>query len=145
MRKSDGEPMSGCGFWRKRLPLRRVPFFNSHTLHPSLTSSQMHAARLFRPIRVANRQFSRSLSAATTTTTRVDDAVIPLSNVEAQWEKLTADEQLTVHQQLEELQKRDWKTLSLDEKKAGMCIRLFLKPFPLPLYPASTRTRNNHH
>jgi len=89
----------------------------------------MHAARLFRPIRAANRQFSRSLSAATTTTTttttttaRANDAVIPLSNVEAQWEKLTSDEQLTVHQQLEELQKRDWKTLSLDEKKAGVYI-----------------------
>jgi hypothetical protein len=87
----------------------------------------MHAARLVRPIRAANRQFSRSLSAATTTTTtRANDAVIPLSNVEAQWEKLTADEQLTVHQQLEELQKRDWKTLSLDEKKAGAYIRFFL-------------------
>jgi len=80
----------------------------------------MHAARLFRPIRAANRQFSRSLSAATATTTaRTNEAVIPLSNVEAQWEKLTADEQLTVHQQLEELQKRDWRTLSLDEKKAA--------------------------
>lgn len=112
----------------KSLPLRRVPFFNSHTLHPSLTpsSSQMHAARLFRPIRAANRQFSRSLAAATTTTTRTHDTVIPLSNVEAQWEKLTADEQLTVHQQLEELQKRDWRTLSLDEKKAGTCIRFSL-------------------
>jgi len=143
--KSDDEPMSGSGFCRKRLPLRRVPFFNSHTLHPSLTSSQMHAARLARSIRVANRQFSRSLSAATAATTRANDAVIPLSNVEAQWEKLTADEQLTVHQQLEELQKRDWKTLSLDEKKAGMSIRLFLVPFlPLP-WIASMRARNDHY
>jgi len=58
-------------------------------------------------------------SAAATTAPRVNDAVIPLSNVEAQWEKLTPDEQLTIHQQLEELQKRDWKTLSLDEKKAA--------------------------
>lgn len=51
--------------------------------------------------------------------------VIPLSNVEAQWEKLSADEQLAVHQQLEVLQKRDWKTLSIDEKKAG---ELFFMP-----------------
>jgi len=79
----------------------------------------MHAARLVRPIRAATRHFPRSLSAAATTAPRANDAVIPLSNVEAQWEKLTADEQLTIHQQLEELQKRDWKTLSLDEKKAG--------------------------
>jgi len=79
----------------------------------------MYAARLVRPIRVANRHFSRSLTAAATTTSRANDAVVPLSNVEAQWEKLTSDEQLTIHQQLEELQKRDWKTLSLDEKKAA--------------------------
>ena len=95
----------------------------------------MHAARLFRPIRAANRQFSRSLSAATTTTARANDAVIPLSNVEAQWEKLTSDEQLTVHQQLEELQKRDWKTLSLDEKKAGVYIS----------HLASTRARGYNY
>lgn len=35
------------------------------------------------------------------------------------WERLSADEQLAVHQQLEELQKKDWKSLSIDEKKAG--------------------------
>ena len=46
-------------------------------------------------------------------------AAIPLSNVEAQWEKLSPEEQLSVHQQLEQIQKKDWKTLSIDEKKAG--------------------------
>ncbi|KAJ3482482.1 hypothetical protein NLI96_g6961 [Meripilus lineatus] len=46
-------------------------------------------------------------------------AVIPLTNVEAQWEALSADEQLAVHNQLEEIQKRDWRTLSIDEKKAA--------------------------
>lgn len=30
------------------------------------------------------------------------------------------EEQSLVHEQLEKLQERDWKTLSLDEKKAGM-------------------------
>lgn len=45
--------------------------------------------------------------------------IIPLSNVEAQWELMTGDEQVLVHQQLEQLQKKDWKELSLDEKKAG--------------------------
>jgi cytochrome c oxidase subunit 4 len=86
----------------------------------------MQAIRLARPrAYLSSRQIARSLSAAahtstvTTTTSSAANAVIPLSNVEAQWEKLTAEEQLTVHQQLEELQKRDWKTLSLDEKKAG--------------------------
>ncbi|QRW03825.1 cytochrome C oxidase polypeptide IV [Ceratobasidium sp. AG-Ba] len=31
---------------------------------------------------------------------------------------LSAEEQVEVHRELEELQKRDWKTLSIDEKKA---------------------------
>jgi cytochrome c oxidase subunit 4 len=46
-------------------------------------------------------------------------SAIPLSNVEAQWATLGATEQTAVHQQLEELQRKDWKTLSLAEKKAG--------------------------
>ncbi|KAF8055849.1 COX4, subunit IV of cytochrome c oxidase [Lyophyllum atratum] len=46
-------------------------------------------------------------------------APIPLSNVEAQWAKLSSEEKLSVHEQLEELQKKDWKALSLDEKKAA--------------------------
>ncbi|KAF8447240.1 cytochrome c oxidase subunit IV family [Boletus edulis BED1] len=45
--------------------------------------------------------------------------VIPLSNVEAQWEKLTMADQATVQRQLEEIQKKDWKSLSVDEKKAA--------------------------
>ncbi len=44
---------------------------------------------------------------------------LPLSNVEAQWEKLSKEEQVGLHRQLEELQKKDWKTLSIDEKRAG--------------------------
>ncbi|KAG5643327.1 hypothetical protein DXG03_001177 [Asterophora parasitica] len=46
-------------------------------------------------------------------------APIPLSNVEAQWVKLSSEEKVSVQEQLEEIQKRDWKTLSLDEKKAA--------------------------
>jgi cytochrome c oxidase subunit 4 len=42
-----------------------------------------------------------------------------LSNVEAQWERLSKDDQVAVHTQLEALQKKDWKELSLDEKKAA--------------------------
>jgi cytochrome c oxidase subunit 4 len=43
--------------------------------------------------------------------------MIPLSNVEAQWAKLTSEEKTTVHEQLEVLQQKDWKELSIDEKK----------------------------
>ncbi|KAJ6514582.1 COX4, subunit IV of cytochrome c oxidase [Mycena vulgaris] len=46
-------------------------------------------------------------------------AAIPLSNIEAQWTLLSPDEKTSVAEQLEELQKRDWKLLSLDEKKAA--------------------------
>lgn len=49
-------------------------------------------------------------------------SAIPLSNVEAQWATLNQAEQAAVHQQLEELQRKDWKTLSLSEKKAGTSI-----------------------
>jgi cytochrome c oxidase subunit 4 len=51
--------------------------------------------------------------------TATSSAVIPLSNIEAQWEKLPAEERAQVHNQLEEIQKKDWKTLSVDEKKAA--------------------------
>src|SRR6267154_4306343 len=52
-------------------------------------------------------------------------SAIPLSNVEAQWATLSPSEQTAVHQQLEELQRKDWKTLSLSEKKAGTSYSLF--------------------
>ena len=45
--------------------------------------------------------------------------MIPVSNIEAQWEQLTNKEQLEVYEQLLDAQKKDWKTLSIDEKKAG--------------------------
>ena len=52
-------------------------------------------------------------------TVESQQTIIPLSNIEAQWEKLSRDEQITVHRQLEQLQKRNWKELTIDEKKAG--------------------------
>jgi hypothetical protein len=57
-------------------------------------------------------------------------SAIPLSNVEAQWATLSPAEQTTVHQQLEELQRKDWKTLSLAEKKAGASIYSYLISSP---------------
>jgi cytochrome c oxidase subunit 4 len=45
--------------------------------------------------------------------------VIPLSNVEAQWARLNTEQRLAVHEQLEVLQKKDWKELSLEEKRAA--------------------------
>ncbi|EUC57132.1 cytochrome C oxidase, subunit IV/COX5b [Rhizoctonia solani AG-3 Rhs1AP] len=50
---------------------------------------------------------------------RSSNSAVPLANVEAQWESLSSEEQVEVHRELESLQKRDWKTLSIDEKKAA--------------------------
>ncbi|KAJ9104365.1 hypothetical protein QFC19_004007 [Naganishia cerealis] len=44
-----------------------------------------------------------------------------LGNIEATWTKLPKEEQHEVYRTLEEVQKRDWKQLSVDEKKAGEC------------------------
>jgi cytochrome c oxidase subunit 4 len=58
-----------------------------------------------------------SSAAPPVTASRV--APVPLSNVEALWTKLSSDEKLAVHEQLEGLQLKDWKALSMDEKKAA--------------------------
>ncbi len=44
-----------------------------------------------------------------------------LGNIEATWKSLSPAEQSEVFQKLEQVQKRDWKELSVDEKKAGEC------------------------
>lgn len=63
-------------------------------------------------------------------------APVSLSNVEASWTKLTPEEKASVHQQLEEVQKKPWNELSVDEKKAGECSSLYLC-FPVLSYGAS--------
>lgn len=42
-----------------------------------------------------------------------------LGNIEASWKNLPKTEQEEVYKTLEEVQKRDWKVLNVDEKKAG--------------------------
>ncbi|GAA5886987.1 hypothetical protein JCM6882_009407 [Rhodosporidiobolus microsporus] len=44
---------------------------------------------------------------------------VSLSNIEASWKGLTPADQEATFKHLEELQKKDWKELSLDEKKAA--------------------------
>lgn len=100
----------------------------------------MQALRLARPrlpLRPATRAFAAAASSAHSAAPAASSAspVIPLSNVEAMWERLSADEQLVIHQQLEEIQKKDWKTLSVDEKKAGTLRR---RACPLPVSLSST-------
>lgn len=63
----------------------------------------------------------------TVTSTRSNASAPLLGNIEASWKDLSAEEQHEVHQRLRELQQKDWKELSLDEKKAGestFCLRV---------------------
>jgi cytochrome c oxidase subunit 4 len=91
----------------------------------------MHATAALRTVRrglatVAAHPPHAAAASTTTTTTVSAASAIPLSNVEAQWATLNSSEQATVHQQLEELQQKDWKTLSLAEKKAGALLLFVL-------------------
>jgi cytochrome c oxidase subunit 4 len=79
----------------------------------------MHAATLRLAARPARRFLTTAAHPVASSSTPRSASIIPLSNVEAQWEKMSAEDQIAVHQQLETLQKKDWKELSLDEKKAG--------------------------
>lgn len=47
------------------------------------------------------------------------DLSLVVPNIEARWPKMSKEEQYGVFRQLEEVQRKDWKELSLDEKKAG--------------------------
>ncbi|PSS31087.1 hypothetical protein EW026_g2893 [Hermanssonia centrifuga] len=106
----------------------------------------MQALRLARPrtsFRALNVAGVRSLTAtahsshASPAPTTVS-SVIPLSNVEAQWERLSSEEKLSVHQQLEDIQKKDWKTLSLDEKKAAYYVAFGPHGPRAPIHPPGT-------
>ncbi|KAJ2921033.1 hypothetical protein H1R20_g16060, partial [Candolleomyces eurysporus] len=46
-------------------------------------------------------------------------APVSLLNMEARWTQLTEEDQAAVHEQLEAVQQKDWKELSVDEKKAA--------------------------
>ncbi|TFK36460.1 cytochrome c oxidase subunit IV-domain-containing protein [Crucibulum laeve] len=60
-----------------------------------------------------------ALSSSSASSVSSRSAAIPLSNVEAQWARLTSEEKVAVHEQLEVLQQKDWKELTIDEKKAA--------------------------
>jgi cytochrome c oxidase subunit 4 len=47
------------------------------------------------------------------------DLASTLPNIEARWAALDKEHQYAVFRQLEELQRKDWKELSTDQKKAG--------------------------
>ncbi|KAI6103671.1 COX4, subunit IV of cytochrome c oxidase [Pisolithus sp. B1] len=78
----------------------------------------MQAIRLARQ-QVALRPLTTAAHASVSPTAAPSQSAIPLSNVEAQWERMSKSDQALVHRQLEELQRKDWKQLSIDEKKAA--------------------------
>jgi cytochrome c oxidase subunit 4 len=99
----------------------------------------VRALRLATPRALPRAQATRALATGTLPQSASDPNiakptgdVIPLSNIEAQWESLSAGEQQQVYVQLEEVMKNDWKTVSLDSKKAGMY-------FPILSYSVRTR------
>lgn len=87
------------------------------------------AARLARQrIPTLHRSIATTVSSSSApSTSSSSSAVTPvaLSNVEASWTKLSPEEKVSVHQQLEQIQKKDWKELSIDEKKAGQSLFCF--------------------
>ncbi|KAI0047492.1 cytochrome c oxidase subunit IV [Auriscalpium vulgare] len=92
-------------------------------------------------LRIARRTFATAVHPHPVASSSSAASAIPLSNVEAQWEKLASDEQLAVHQQLEELQKKDWKTLSLAEKKAAYYVAFGPHGPRTPINPPGTSTK----
>lgn len=74
------------------------------------------------PLRASARTYASP--AITVTSTRSNATAPLLGNIEASWKDLSAEEQHEVYQQLGEIQKKDWKELTIDEKKAGEFRRL---------------------
>ncbi|KZV87386.1 COX4-domain-containing protein [Exidia glandulosa HHB12029] len=101
----------------------------------------MQALRLVRPRGTLQPLLRLSTTAAPPpgTSTRARSAsVIPLSNVEAQWERMKKDEKIEVHNAVHEIMKKDWRTLSLDEKKAAYYIAFGPHGPRKPLNPPGT-------
>lgn len=99
-----------------------------HTLllPPLLTTLPLLAAKMsllrtaaIRATRVPQLARAASTTAPHVVSSRSNQDGALLSNIEAHWSKLPAAEQYEVFQALEEAQKKDWKQLTTDEKKAG--------------------------
>ncbi|VDB82753.1 unnamed protein product [Peniophora sp. CBMAI 1063] len=99
----------------------------------------MSAARY--AVRVARRGLATAAAHPTTASAAASSApraAIPLANLEAQWERMSNEEQVAVHEQLEELQKKNWKELSLAEKKAAYYVSFGPHGPRAPINPPGT-------
>ncbi|KAH8832548.1 COX4, subunit IV of cytochrome c oxidase [Flagelloscypha sp. PMI_526] len=73
------------------------------TVHPSLMASS-------------------SLSSVTATKSTADAPMVPLGNIETHWDGLADNDKFSLQDQIDDIQKKDWKLLTLDEKKAAYFI-----------------------
>ncbi|KAG9226503.1 hypothetical protein CCMSSC00406_0005830 [Pleurotus cornucopiae] len=94
----------------------------------------VHRAAAVRCMATAASHVSASASPSSTP----KQSVIPLGNVEAQWANLNQDDKSLVIEQLEELQKKDWKQLSIDEKKAAYYVAFGPHGPRTPIHPPGT-------
>ncbi|KAF8630764.1 hypothetical protein AX15_002734 [Amanita polypyramis BW_CC] len=86
-----------------------------HALRHSLRARALATSTTANTAHVA----ADGVSPPTTSSTSRAASLIPLSNVEAQWATISSEDKAAVHEQLDVLQKKDWKELSLDEKRAA--------------------------
>lgn len=98
-----------------------------HTPKGRYLAPKMMSSRV---LRTAGRRFASTTAAPAPSaqpikvlhsTSNASGAV--LGNIEATWVKLPKEEQYEVYRTLEEVQKRDWKQLTVDEKKACECLK----------------------
>ncbi|ORY31984.1 cytochrome c oxidase subunit IV-domain-containing protein [Naematelia encephala] len=79
----------------------------------------------FRPLSASRSPLAkttRTYATATVTSTRTNASAPLLANIEASWDSLPAEERYQVYDQLAELNKKDWKEWTIDEKKAAYYI-----------------------
>lgn len=84
-------------------------------------SRALHVRRIPSPAALCGRGLATTAHPAPTSS---QPSMIPVSNIEAQWVQLSNKEQMDVYEQLLEAQKKDWKSMSMDEKKAGSCTEI---------------------
>ncbi|CAE6492283.1 unnamed protein product [Rhizoctonia solani] len=110
-------PETTRGYVKFRFVVARISFHHNLPV-PNLIIA-MNVLRASRIVARPRALLNVRAASVTASPIRSSNSAVPLANVEAQWESLSAEEQVEVHRELENLQKRDWKTLSIDEKKAA--------------------------
>ncbi|CAD6574250.1 MAG: Cytochrome c oxidase subunit 5A [Cyphobasidiales sp. Tagirdzhanova-0007] len=108
---------------RSQIEIQRKSYATSPAAGPTVSSTPIHSTP---PAAVAARQ----------------SGMPSLGSIEASWVSLPREEQESIYSDLQELQKKDWKELSLDQKKAGNNIAYYIAYGPhgprAPIVPPNT-------